>query len=104
MKRTRGNDQGSGWMKRLLQGAVVLAVGATVSHAWAAGKAPIQIRNVAAGSATMSQNGPLTTIRTGSHNTIINYQRLDVLSGHTLQFMQPSATSRVLNRIHSTEP
>jgi filamentous hemagglutinin family protein len=59
---------------------------------------------VAAGSAVMSQAGAVTTIRTGSRNTIINYQRLDVLPGATLRFAQPTADSRVLNRIQSTVP
>ena len=74
-----------GWMKRSLQAAVVIAVAATVPAAWSAGgRGPIQINNVAAGSATLSRSGGITTIRTGSANTIINYQRLDVFSGQTL--------------------
>ena len=39
-----------------------------------------------------------------AQNTIINYQRLDVPAGDTLQFLQPNSASRVLNRVNSPDP
>ncbi|HEY4330640.1 MAG TPA: filamentous hemagglutinin N-terminal domain-containing protein, partial [Phycisphaerae bacterium] len=91
-----------GWARRMLQGAVVVAVAASVPSAWSAGG--VQINNVAHGVAAMSQAGNVTTIRTGSQNTVINFQRLSVGAGETLQFLQPNSTSRVLNRIQGPEP
>jgi len=90
-------------MKRSLQMAVLVAVSASVPEAWSAG-GHIQVNNVAAGSATFSQVGSVTTVRTGSNNTIINYQQLSVGSGETLDFVQPTSHSRVLNRIEGSTP
>jgi filamentous hemagglutinin family protein len=94
---------GGAWAKRSLQGAVLVAVASTVPAAWGAGNS-IQVNNVAAGSATFAQNGKVTTVTTGSQNTIINYHRLTVNSGETLKFAQPNSTSRVLNRIDGSSP
>jgi filamentous hemagglutinin family protein len=100
----RGGRGFGGWAKRVLQGAVVVAVGMSVPSVWAAGNPAVQVTGVAAGTAAVSRAGAVTTVRTGSERTIINYSRLSVPSGETLQFVQPSATSRVLNRIAGTEP
>ncbi len=97
----------AGFVTRLLQGAVLVAVAGSVGAAWGAGPqagSGIQIKGVASGSAVVSQLGAVTTVRTGSNATIINYQRLDVAAGQTLQFLQPTAQSRVLNRIDSASP
>ena len=103
----RGNKPlGAGPMKRLarrmLQGAVALSVVASISTAFGAGG--IQLSSVIAGTATITQSGALTAIHTGSQNTILNFQRLDVPAGDTLEFFQPTSTSRVLNRISGVTP
>ncbi len=74
----------------MLAGAGVVAgapEGAKVSH----------------GSATIKQVGDLTKI-TAANNTIIDYSRFNVGSHESVRFIQPSAQSRVLNRIHSADP
>ncbi len=95
------------WTRRMMQGAVVAVIAASVPAAWSAGGIPgggIQASGVSAGTAAFSQLGSVTTIRTGSQNTIINYSQLTVSFGETLQFIQPNDKSRVLNRINSAQP
>jgi filamentous hemagglutinin family protein len=58
---------------------------------------------VARGSATFSQQGDRTIIR-AADNTIINYSRFDIQRTQTVQFVQPGADARVLNRINSSSP
>ncbi len=65
--------------------------------------AQIQVQNVAAGSATFNQQGSVTNI-TAANKTVINYSRFDVATGTTVNFIQPSATSTVLNRVNSANP
>ena len=64
---------------------------------------PIQVANVAAGTAAFSQAGSVTTI-TAANNTIINYQKFGIPQGNTVNFIQPSASARVLNRIIGPTP
>lgn len=58
---------------------------------------------VASGQASFSRQGSLTTI-TASNNSIINYKSFNIGAGETVRFIQPSATSRVLNRVTSADP
>ena len=85
-----------------LCGAVLCALGCLNGSAMAQ-SGGIQVRDVAAGSATFESSGSNTTIH-AANQTIINYDRFDVAGGSSVQFVQPSATSRVLNRIHSAQP
>ena len=55
------------------------------------------------GSASIQRDGALTTIR-AADRTIINYRSFDVAGRETVQFIQPAATARVLNRIQSATP
>ena len=59
--------------------------------------------SVVRGRVQISQAGDLTTIH-ASHNSIINYRSFDIAAGQTVQFIQPSASSRVLNRITTPVP
>ncbi len=59
--------------------------------------------NVAAGNATIRQNGNTTVIRAGDR-TIIDYTRFNIGTNETVRFVQPSATARVLNRIKGDAP
>ena len=97
---TRSTGAGRSAMRTLLAAAVALAVAATVRPALGAG---VQPTGVVAGSATFQQNGSNVVIR-AANNTIINYSRFDIPAGSQVQFIQPSATARVLNRIDSTMP
>lgn len=56
------------------------------------------------GTATFSRSGADTTIHVGSHTAIINYRSFDIPRGETVRFIQPSSSSRVLNRINSEMP
>ena len=58
---------------------------------------------VVAGNANISQQGALTTIRTG-RKAIINFQQFNILKGETVQFIQPGKNARVLNRIVGGDP
>lgn len=58
---------------------------------------------VARGNATIAKSGTLTTI-TASNNAIINYRSFDIAKHEAVRFIQPTAQSRVLNRINSPTP
>ncbi len=100
--------------KRSLQTAVLLAVASSVPVSWGAGAGPVNVgaashvnlhvNNIPVGTATFSNVGSLTNVRTGSARTVINYQYLSVPTGATLQFAQPTANSRVFNRIQGDVP
>lgn len=82
--------------------AVALGVIAAVCCARTAHAGP-EGAQVAAGSATIQQNGATWTITAGN-GAIINYQSFDIAAPETVRFIQPDATSRVLNRIQSEAP
>lgn len=65
--------------------------------------AQVEGPQVVSGSASIQQQGSQTIIH-AADNTIINYGRFDIRAGETVQFIQPDAFSRVLNRIASPEP
>ena len=54
---------------------------------------------VAAGSATINQNGALTTINQASQKAIINWNSFGIAKGETVRFNQPGASSMALNRV-----
>lgn len=59
--------------------------------------------SVVAGSATINQSGSTTTI-TANNGTIINWQSFNIPGGTGVNFVQPSSTSTVLNRVLGNEP
>jgi len=67
------------------------------------GRAAVQLSGVAAGTAAISQRGAVTNIRT-SNNAILNFSQFNIPVGSTVDFIQPSAASRELNRISSAAP
>ena len=62
-----------------------------------------QGEQVVSGQATFNRQGNTTQITAG-HNAIINYSGFDIHSHETVRFVQPSAASRVLNRVSSPNP
>src|SRR6185295_9445671 len=58
---------------------------------------------VLAGRASITQNGSLTQI-TASNNAILSFQSFNIARNETVQFIQPSASSRVLSRIDGSAP
>jgi filamentous hemagglutinin family protein len=61
-----------------------------------------QDAQVVHGSAAIDQQGDLTTIQ-ASHNSVINYSAFSILPQETVRFVQPGASSRVLNRVTGPE-
>src|SRR3954470_22282520 len=97
--------------KRSIRARVALAaaVSLTASGMWSAceaaarGKNDIQGARVLAGAAQISNKGSSTTIR-ATDKTIISYDRFNVPKNGSVKFIQPSSSSRVLNRIDSATP
>ncbi|MDR0901248.1 MAG: filamentous hemagglutinin N-terminal domain-containing protein, partial [Opitutaceae bacterium] len=58
---------------------------------------------VVAGDATFRHEGNYTGI-TAANNTIIEYNQFNILAGQTVEFIQPGAASRVLNRVTGADP
>jgi filamentous hemagglutinin family protein len=65
--------------------------------------AAVHLSGVVSGTASVSQNGAITTIRT-SNNAILNFSQFDIAPGSTVDFLQPSAASRELDHINSGTP
>lgn len=83
-------------------GRFVFAAGALTALSAAAVAGP-EGAQVVRGTATINQTGAVTTIRAGN-NAIIDYSRFNVGTGETVRFIQPGATSRVLNRVTGGDP
>src|SRR3954451_8045569 len=91
---------------RARSAAVALAASATVLSTFgspAVAAKNIQVERVAAGSAQVEQRGAATRI-TAADRTIINYSRFNVARNESVQFVQPTSKSRLLNRINSAAP
>ena len=54
---------------------------------------------VAAGSATITQDAGNLNVVTQSDRTVINWQGFNVDAGKSANFLQPNASSTVLNRV-----
>ncbi len=63
-----------------------------------------QSGQVSAGSAGISNTGNTTTITQTSQNAAINWQSFSIGSGETVNFMQPSTSAMVLNRVLGQDP
>ncbi|HVU64321.1 MAG TPA: filamentous hemagglutinin N-terminal domain-containing protein, partial [Phycisphaerales bacterium] len=59
--------------------------------------------HVVTGNVNIAQNGNKTVIR-ASNGSIINYDSFNIGAGEIVRFIQPSAQSRVLNRITGNQP
>ncbi|GAG13163.1 unnamed protein product, partial [marine sediment metagenome] len=88
---------------RLVRPAVVAAAVAAVAMAARTAPAAPQGAQVVRGDVKFSQTGKNTVIEAG-RNSIINYSSFDILQDEAVRFIQPGATSRVLNRIKSNSP
>lgn len=62
-----------------------------------------QVNQVVQGEVSVAKNGNETVIHAGN-NSIIEYDRFDILSDEAVRFIQPDSTSRVLNRVLSDNP
>ncbi|MGA2441745.1 MAG: filamentous hemagglutinin N-terminal domain-containing protein, partial [Tepidisphaeraceae bacterium] len=66
-------------------------------------RAAVHLSGVVSGTASVSQSGAITTVRT-SNNAILNFSQFDIALGSTVNFLQPSAASRELDHINSGTP
>lgn len=65
--------------------------------------AAVRLTSVSSGTAAISQRGAVTDIRT-SNNAILNFSQFDIAAGSTVNFIQPTASSRELDHINSAAP
>lgn len=90
-----GVGRGMGWSAAL--------AGALIGSVCAEAIAGPEGAQVVRGQVSISRNGADTLIRAGN-NSIINYRSFDIARGESVRFIQPNASSRVLNRINSAAP
>ena len=69
-----------------------------LSLAWAAPLLPTG-GTIVAGSATVTQSGTHLTVTQGSDRMAANWQSFSIGAGHSVQFVQPSASAVALNRV-----
>jgi len=86
---------------QLMAAAAAAAMLISTQSGYAAG--PISVANVAAGQVQFAHSGA-TTIIHASNNAIINYRQFDIPAGQAVDFVQPNASSRVLNRVITNIP
>lgn len=70
---------------------------------WPAGANPTG-GEVVAGQANIQSLGNTLTVTTATQNSIINWQTFSIAVDETTNFIQPSSTSSVLNRVLANEP
>ena len=86
---------------RLSTSATLFALSGVLSFA-AAANAGVDGAKIKRGDVSFSQDGNTLRVR-ASNGAIIEYNRFSVEAGQIMQFIQPSATSRVLNRVTGSE-
>ncbi|WP_400767099.1 filamentous hemagglutinin N-terminal domain-containing protein [Methylosinus sporium] len=77
---------------------VVGSVGSVV-----VGNQSLALDHVASGAATIATSGNTTTITQTTNTAIIDWFRFSIAAGETVNFVQPSVTSVVLNRVTGNE-
>ena len=88
------------WRKEALRKVYAgFLAGALLLGGYSTALAAPQGGTVAAGSATISQNGALTTINQASQKAIINWNSFNIAKGETVRFNQPGAAAIALNRV-----
>ncbi|MGE5468430.1 MAG: beta strand repeat-containing protein [Ignavibacteria bacterium] len=80
-----------------LLGALVLAGFSCAAQALPSGGQAVS------GTAAISQTGTTLTV-SNSANAIVNWQKFAIDAGETVKFLQPSASSAVLNRVTGPDP
>jgi len=64
----------------------------------------VQGGQVVQGAATIQSQGAKTQINQTSQNAVIQWQNFNIGAGQSVKFVQPNASSAVLNRVMSNEP
>lgn len=81
----------------------LLLVSGTMASITSALLAAPQGEQVVRGNVNFARNGDLTRIW-ASNGAIINYRQFNIAANETVQFIQPSSRSRVLNRVLDKDP
>lgn len=97
----KGNSDYSSRFRILKGGKISLVVSALLAGSSIAYAAPSG-GTVTTGSATISQNGSVTTISQSTNKASINWQDFSIGKSETVNFVQPSAASVTLNRVIGT--
>lgn len=100
MTAVAGEPVGLDRFGRLVGGLAPAAAVAMMTAGALAGPDGAQVVN---GNVTIQRQGDKTVIH-ASNNAIINYRNFDIARHETVQFVQPDALARVLNRINSPAP
>jgi len=87
---------------KLSLSAASYALAATLAMAAAANAGGVDVSKITRGNVSFSQDGNRLVVR-ASNGSIIEYNRFSVEAGQIMQFIQPSANSRVLNRVTGAE-
>ena len=59
---------------------------------------------VSAGQVTIQNKGNVTTVQQGGAKAVVNWNSFDIGSNATVNFVQPDASSVILNRVNSNNP
>ena len=89
------------WTRLLACSALYVLFG-LLTFAESANAGGIDGAKIKRGDVSFSQDGNTLRVR-ASNGAIIEYNRFSVEAGQVMQFIQPSATSRVLNRVTGSE-
>ena len=87
---------------RLSTSATLFTLSAMFAIGASANAGGIDGAKIKRGDVSFSQDGNTLRVR-ASNGAIIEYNRFSVEAGQIMQFIQPSATSRVLNRVTGSE-
>src|SRR5690606_39873395 len=85
------------------RGPIAMAVASALACSEALGQSSVP--QVAAGSATVQRSSPdAPTVHQHSDRTVLDWNSLSLAAGQSLEFLQPSASSAVLNRVRAGSP
>ncbi|MCE9614469.1 MAG: filamentous hemagglutinin N-terminal domain-containing protein [Lentisphaerae bacterium] len=59
---------------------------------------------VVSGDVSYTRNGNAVVVYQGTDRAIVNYEGFDILSGESLQFVQPGSSAAILNRVVGGDP
>ncbi|MEI6720163.1 MAG: filamentous hemagglutinin N-terminal domain-containing protein, partial [Betaproteobacteria bacterium] len=86
-----------------LAGIVASAFGAPPGTILPAGTLPV-LRNIQSGISGITTNGSVMSITQNQRAAIINWNQFNIARGSRVEFLQPDAGARVLNRIFDSDP
>lgn len=100
---TRSRGKRASGAVRCAAAALVLGLAGQAASALDAGALPTG-GSIAAGNATLTQNGSSLTVNQQTQKLVINWNNFDIGSNAAVNFTQPSSNAIALNRINSGMP